>query len=339
MNYRITLLAALLVFGVRDLLSARVSDYFARPPEWFRTDEGRNLTRNILSWQASTGSWPKNTDTTRPCDLAPEKLQGTFDNGATTGELRYLARAIKAADDSRCREAFLKGVDHILRAQYPTGGWPQYYPPGKQYHRHITFNDNSMVRLMQFLVDVSKSGEFSFVDQPRREAARKAVDRGIECILKCQVRVKGELTVWCAQHDEITLEPRPARTFELVSLSGAESAGILDFLMTVEKPGPALIRAVDAGVKWFESARISGIRQTNINGDKKVMADQAAPPLWARFYEIETNRPIFSGRDGIRKYSLAEIEAERRNGYAWYGNWGRDLPAKHKQWKIRTGQI
>ena len=48
----------------------------------------------------------------------------------------------------RCEQAFLKGVDHILAAQYPSGGWPQFYPPSAQYHRHITFNDNSMVRVM-----------------------------------------------------------------------------------------------------------------------------------------------------------------------------------------------
>ena len=39
-----------------------------------------------------------------------------------------------------------------------------------------------------------------------------------------------------------------------------------------------------------------------------------------RFYEIGTNRPFFCGRDGIKKYSLAEIENERRTGYSWYGD-------------------
>ena len=51
-----------------------------------------------------------------------------------------------------------------------------------------------------------------------------------------------------------------------------------------------------------------------------VVADPTAPPIWARFYEIGTNRPFFCGRDGVKKYSLAEIEHERRIGYAWYTN-------------------
>jgi PelA/Pel-15E family pectate lyase len=61
--------------------------------------------------------------------------------------------------------------------------------------------------------------------------------------------------------------------------------------------------------------------------------DPNAPPLWARFYEIGTNRPFFCGRDGVKKYDIAEIESERRNGYAWYGAWPARLPQEFAQWK------
>jgi PelA/Pel-15E family pectate lyase len=70
-----------------------------------------------------------------------------------------------------------------------------------------------------------------------------------------------------------------------------------------------------------------------LDGDKKIVRDDSAPPLWARFYEIETDRPIFAGRDGVKKYDLAEIEAERRNGYAWYGNWGTAVAERYAAWK------
>jgi PelA/Pel-15E family pectate lyase len=46
--------------------------------------------------------------------------------------------------------------------------------------------------------------------------------------------------------------------------------------------------------------------------------DPNADPIWARFYEIKTNRPIFIGRDSQIKYDVMEIEEERRNGYSWY---------------------
>jgi pectate lyase len=301
--------------------------------DWYRSEEGRRIAENILSWQSDAGSWPKNTNTTaKPFSGDRNKIQGTFDNSATTGELRFLARSFRVTHEKRCEESFRKGFDHILQAQYPTGGWPQLYPPGTKYHRHITFNDDAMVRLMEFLREVATSTDYEFVDSTRRKAAQESFQRGVQCILKCQITVNGKLTVWCAQHDEIDYSPRPARTFELVSLSGGESAGILELLMSLDHPGPEVIRAIKAGVQWYESSKLTGIRQESVNGDKRIVRDPNASPLWARFYEIESNRPIFSGRDSVKKYDVAEIESERRNGYAWYGKWGERVAASYAKW-------
>lgn len=301
---------------------------------WYRSDEGRRITENILSWQSAEGGWPKNQDNTRTPFVGDRmKIKSTFDNGATTGELRFLARAFRTTQDPRCQEAFLKGLDHILQAQYPNGGWPQSYPPGKGYPRHITFNDGTMVRLMNFTREVAASGDYDFVDAARRQAAREGFDRGIQCILKCQIVVNGKRTVWCAQHDEVDYRPRPARSYELPSLSGAESAGVLQLLMSLDHPSPEVSRAIQAGAEWFEAAKLVGIRVEGVNGDRRVVLDPSAPPLWARFYEIETGRPFFCGRDGVKKYALAEIERERRRGYAWYGDWGRSVAKTYAQWK------
>jgi PelA/Pel-15E family pectate lyase len=307
--------------------------YSNRPAEWYAGPEAVRIADNILSWQSAQGSWPKNTSTmSRPFSGDPNRISGTFDNGATTGELRFLARAFGATHEARYRDAFIKGFDHILAAQYPSGGWPQYYPPSQQYHRHITFNDGTMVRLMEFLREAAASSDYDFVDGPRRQAAQASFDRGIQCILRCQIVVEGKPTAWCAQHDEVTCEPRSGRVYELVSLSGAESVGVLGLLMSLDDPGPELVRAIKAGVDWFESAKLGGIRQTSVDRDKVIVADPNAPPLWARFYEIETNRPIFCGRDGIKKYAMAEIDAERRNGYSWYGRWGDQVAAAYAKW-------
>jgi len=302
--------------------------------EWYRSAEGRRIADNILSWQSVQGSWPKNGDTTvEPFTADANEIRGTFDNRATVGEMRFLARAFNAMQDVHYKQAFLKGLDHIFEAQYPTGGWPQSYPPGDGYHRHITFNDGTMVRLMWFVREVATSADYQFIDADRRRAAQTAFDRGIQCILKCQISVNGKLTVWCAQHDEVDYSPCPARVYELVSLSGAESAGILWLLMSIDNPGPDVIRAIEAGAQWFESAKLTGIRQVRISGDRVIVKDPNAPPLWARFYEIGTNRPIFAGRDGIKRYDMAEIEAERRIHYAWYGSWGESVARGYVRWK------
>ena len=322
--------------NVADCKEPDWKGYAAKSDEWYRSEPGMQVARNVLSHQSPVGDWPKNGDTaTDPYVGDRSKIRGTFDNGATVNEIRFLARAYQATGTRECRDGVLAAIDLIVKGQYPTGGWPQSSPPGKGYARFITFNDNTMVNLMTVMREVATSNRFEFVDHDRVGAAEKAFDAGINCILKCQVIVDGTKTVWCAQHDEVTLEPRPARSFELVSLSGAESVGILTLLMSLERPDARVVESVNAGVSWFEQVKLTGIRQSIVNEDKVIVADLNAPPLWARFSEIGTNRPFFSGRDGVKKYSLAEIETERRNGYAWYGNWGEELIKRHNRWKTR----
>ena len=324
------------VVGSAATNRAAWSAFAKQPDSWYCSDEGRQITENILSWQSVEGAWPKNRDNTAQAFAGDRRtIKGTFDNGATTEELRFLARAFCATQNPRCEESFLKGLDHILKAQYPTGGWPQFFPPGRHYPRHITFNDHTMVRLMTFLREVATSDDYNFVDATRRRAAQESFDRGIQCILKCQIVVNGKPTVWCAQHDEVDYRPRPGRSFELVSLSGAESAQVLRLLMSLDRPSPEVCRAVQGAAEWFEAVKLTGIRVEQVNGDRRVVADAGAPPLWARFYEIETGRPFFCGRDGVKKHALAEIDAERRNHYAWYGEWPRPLAGEYARWKAK----
>lgn len=315
--------------------------YLKKPDEWFASAEGGRIAGHIISYQSELGGWPKNTDTVdAPYTGRRAELHPTFDNGATTDELRFLARGFAVTKDEADRAAFSKGLGYILNAQYPTGGWPQYYPPSKQYHRHITFNDDAMIRLLMFLREVHKADAYAFVPAPEREAAGKAFESGIDCILKCQIKVDGKPTVWCAQHDEIDYSPRPARAFELASFSGSESVGITRLLMSIRQPQPEVISAVEGAVAWFESAKITGIRlekkaDVEKGVDLVVVSDPSAPMLWARFYDLKTRKPFFCDRDGVPKSSIAEIGYERRNGYAWYGTWpesllGKDYPAWKK---------
>ena len=316
------------------------SEYAKQSTEWFQSEAGRRIADNVLTWQTQHGSWPKNRDTaSEPFDGNVDDLHGTFDNSATIGELRFLARAFRATNVPRYREAFLKGLSHILEAQYRNGGWPQYYPLSKNYHRHITFNDNAMVRILELLRDVSESSDYGFLETAYRTQAKAAVTKGIDCILRTQIKQDGELTAWCAQHDEKTLAPAWARSYEPPSISGAESVGVVRFLMSVEEPTPAIIAAVEGAAEWFRSVAIHGIRLekfTDAAGkdDRRVVMDPDAGPIWGRFYEIGSNRPIFLDRDSVVRYSFSELGQERRNGYAYYGSWAnRLLTDEYPQWR------
>lgn len=306
------------------------ADAQKKPDAWFVTIEALRIADNLLLYQRESGGWPKNIDMAKPLGDSQRaavlreknKHDSTIDNSSTFTQLSFLARVFAAQQQERHRESFLKGLDYLLKAQYPNGGWPQFYPNLSGYYKHITFNDGAMIGVLKLLRDVAegKAG-YAFVDKARRARAAEAVAKGIDCILKTQIVVNGKRTVWCAQHDEVTLAPAPARKYEVVSLSGGESVDVVRFLMGIEAPSPEVIDAIESAVAWFEQSQVK---------------DPKGAATWARFYEIGTNRPIFVGRDGVIKYNLAEIDEERRNGYAWYVDdaaklLSRDYPAWRKQ--------
>ena len=270
-----------------------------------------------------------------------QKTDSAIDNGATYTHLRYIARVYSATRLERLKTPFLNGIDYLLRAQYTNGGWPQFYPnfrdfnPSNSKHntkglsRFITFNDHAMIGVMSLLDDITKKrSEYIFVDEDRRKAAEIAVQKGVECILNCQIIIDGKLTAWCAQHDEHTYEPRWSRVFEPAALSSKESVGIVSFLMKIDNPSRKIIESVHSAVAWLNTVKINGIRlekkpdESTAKGfDWFIIEDPNATFLWSRFYEIGTNRPIFCSRDDTIQYSMAEISKERRTGYNWYGYW------------------
>lgn len=168
------------------------------------------------------------------------------------------------------------------------------------------------------------------------QQARASFDKGIGCILKTQIRVDGKPTVWCAQHDEHTFAPAPARAYELASFSGAESASIVALLMSIPHPSPEIVAAVKGAVAWFETHAVKDIRVERVpDGSPKGDARVVSAPgnvLWARFYDLETGKPFFCGRDGVKHATLAEVEKERRGGYAWYTNAPQRVLDRYAKW-------
>ena len=336
--------------------------------------ENHQRAETILLYQRNSGGWPKNYEreekllkNVRSKVLSEKnKNDAMIDNGATHTEIRLLADAYEETSDNRFRDAAIKGITYLLTAQYDNGGWPQRFPKPGGYAKHITFNDNAMIGVMSLMRDILVDRKkFSFVPKDVHAQCEKAIERGIRCILKCQIKVNGRRTVWCAQHDEKTFQPRKARSYELPSFSGSESVEIVRFLMQLDQPGKQvnaaldgaikpdaygmkgeLIEAIDGAVAWFEQSKLEGIKLVSIEDptkpggyDKIVVKDANGSPMWARFYDIKTNDPIFCSRDGIPRKTLAEISHERRNGYSWLGYYATDLLAKDLPvWEERLGR-
>jgi pectinesterase len=316
--------------------------------EFMKSDEAARIAENVLLYQHTTGGWPKNirmqnvlsdADRAEALKQKNDVNESTIDNDATTTEVRFLIRMYNATGVEKYREAAIDGMRYILKSQYDNGGWPQFYPRDYGYYTHITYNDNAMINVMKMLRDVINGVEpYTSIPDTIRHQAEKALDKGIECILNTQVRVNGKLTVWCAQHDEKTLEPAPARAYELPSLSGQESDDIVIFLMSIPDPSQRVVEAIEAAVAWFKEARIDGIKKEYFTGadgkrDFRMVKAADSTPLWARFYDIESGKPFFCDRDGIKRSDISEIGYERRNGYSWYNNHGLDVLKRYDKWK------
>jgi pectinesterase len=321
---------------------------------WFASAEAKKIAENVLLYQRNIGGWPKNIQMQQ--ELSPQQqkdlielkktaAETTTDNGATCQEMLFMSRMYAQVKDERYKESFLKGLDYLLEAQYDNGGWPQFYPLKKGYYTHITYNDDSMVHILNVMKDISEQSDYYSIKPSKEiiEKAKKSFEKGIDCIIKTQYRQNGVLTAWCAQHDEVTLAPAKARAYELPSLSGKESAKITLLLMSVEKPSPEIITAVQSAKAWFEKTKITNLEEKRVVNDagkiieKKMIVTQNASPIWARFMELDTNEPFFCDRDGIKKKSLDEIGAERRNGYAWYTDGPKEVLKKYAGWAVKNG--
>lgn len=317
----------------------------------------REIAENILLFQRANGGWPKDydmlailTERQRESVIRTRSREDTsFDNHNVSPQVEYLARMYSETGDGVYREGAERGLDFIFQAQYPNGGFPQWFPANKGYHGHITFNDGAMIGCLRLLRDVAKAERhWAWIDPERKIRANDGVTRGIECILMCQIGVEGVLTGWCQQHDRTTFNAAPARTFELESICPGETTEIAEFLMGIENPSRRVIDAVEGAIEWLKKTELRGISVKKIQAppvqfekhtadyDVIVVPEENGAPIWARHYEIGTNRPIFASRDGVKRYDLSEVDQERRTGSKWYGEWPVELlRRKYPEWRKR----
>lgn len=317
---------------------------------WFSGAEAKRIAEVVMSYQTPSGGWSKAVDYAKgPRSSGTHWTSqggdnwhycGTIDNRTTTEQITFLASVHAATKRTDAAAAVRRGIEYLLEAQFPNGGWPQNYPLESGYHEAITLNDNAMVHVLEVMLAIAEAkAPFGFTDTALRERARAAFKRGIECLTAMQVKVDGQLTVWCAQHDPLTLAPVAARKKEPPSLSGAESAEVLKFLMRSGPVDPMTTAAIETGLNWLSAHRITGLRKTNDeNGKTDFVPDSASQEVWwARFYDVQTARPMFAGaQDGIVYSTFAEMAAKNKVAYDYYTTKPRDVIEKEEpRWRKR----
>ena len=328
---------------------------------WYGGAEARRIADIVVSFQTPAGGWGKNLNFTKrprapgesfvadngsmflaPGDNdTPEDANwsyvGTFDNDATITQLLYLAKVIAAAgtnDVSAWRKSFLHGLDYVFAAQYPNGGWPQVWPLQGGYHDGITYNDDAMLNILKLLNNVvGGKNEFAFMPAAPRAQAVASLKLGMDCLFATQIVVDGRRTVWCQQYDALTLQPASARNYEMPALASGESGTIVLFLMELPKPDTNVIAAVRAAVAWFEKTRLDGVAFKSTGGDgRHLVSAPGTGPIWARYYQIGADRPIFGDRDKTIHDTVDEISKERRKGYSWFKDTPKRVLEHYNRW-------
>lgn len=341
-----------------------------RAPSAYADAGSLAIARVILSYQIPSGGWGKNMCRDGPArrrgeSWVPDEVDpdgergadwhfvGTLDNGASTTELRFLAKVqrVQPRDRARLRAGIVRGIDWLLASQYPDGGWPQVYPLAGGYADAVTLNDDAMLAAVRLLHDIGRDhdGDFAFVDTPRRARAAAAAERGIAWWVDHQVVIDGRRTLWAQQHDALTGRPASARAFEMPALATHESAGVLRFLMALPDPDDGVRAAIRGGVDFLRATRIAGWRWR----EGRLVADPDGA-LWARFYAPDRFAPdaatvqaraqaLFGDRPGPHDstaYGLVfdrvdAVSEERRLGYRQYDARGEDVLAAWPYWEAQ----
>ena len=305
-----------------------------------------SIAEKMLLYQLDNGAWPKQlvdksvVDYNKP--ITPTLLQliqdtgiqqATLDNQATSREIQYLVKAYNKNQQPSYLKAAERGISYLLSAQYENGGFPQYYPNTSLYRAEVTFNDGAMIQAMHILFNIAYQEQgFDIFWEKFGTKATEALDRGTSCILKTQVNTRSGLSIWAQQYDQNTLEPAAARNFEPASLSSFESVDIVRFLMRLPL-NAEIEKAVKSAISWLEQHDLEGYRFERTvdpltNQEKRELIADKDAVVWPRFYDLKTELPIFADRDEQIYSSFEELSEERRNGYAWFGEWPDKLIKK-----------
>ena len=285
--------------------------------EWYGSAEAISVADTLVSVQKTNGGWMKNDQFHKLSTselTARQKLSGDngrnihscFDNYATTQEMRFLAKVYQQTHQQRFLDAFKRALDLIFESGNSLkGGWAQYWPLSSDkfsYQNYITFNDDLMLNMMRILQDISEQkGDFAgLVDDATREKCKAQWDKAIECVINCQIDDNGVKAAWCAQHDAADFLPTEGRPHEMPSVSGYESANLLYYLMSINKPSEEIKQSITAAVEWLKSHKYKEnatvVDYTNAKGEAdRHIVEKQGTNLWGRFIQIggESGKKIY----------------------------------------------
>jgi hypothetical protein len=254
-----------------------------------------------LAWgQRKAGGWDHRVDVAhlRTDSMKPVRKKGrcTFDDNITQGALSFLMSMDEAIDEEWLSEAIELGLDHMMRSQFKNGAWPQWYPLIGGYHDYYTFNDNAINDCIRIMLKAHK--------MYGKEKYLRSAKRGGDFMILSQL--PQPQSGWAQQYSH-DLMPAWARRFEPPGICSAVTSRNIRSLVDLylyTRDGKYL-KPIPKAIAWLKKSKI---------GDN----------LWARLYEVGSNKPIYGDRKNGNKihYDYEQISAKERRSYSWRGSYG-----------------
>lgn len=263
-------------------------------------DAARDVARALVWGQRQIGGWDHCVDVS---DLTPDantpiRKEGrcTFDDNITQGALKFLIEADSVIDEPWLTEGVKLGIAFMIKSQFANGAWPQWYPLRGGYHDYYTFNDNTI----NDCIDVMLRAHEAY----GRDEYLACAERGGDFIIASQL--PGPQAGWAQQYSH-DMKPAWARSFEPPGVCSAATARNIRTLVQlyIYTKDDKYLAPIPAAMEWLDNSKIRD-------------------NLWARLYQIKTNRPIYGDREDGNKvhYDYEKVSLKERTSYGWRGEYG-----------------
>ncbi len=239
-------------------------------------------------------------------DTSKLRNSGTLDDNNSQSAISLLIALAVQTKEERFRDGAEYALRWLLRAQYPNGGWPQWFPLIGRYHDYYTFNDGAMNDAIRVMLEAWHA----FGEQKYLDAAKKAGD----FIILSQG--KPPQAGWAQQYD-MDLRPAWARKFEPPSYCPAVTARNIRTLVDLylATGDEKYLRPIPAAIDWLRRSKLP-------NGK------------WARFYELSTNKPLYF----TRKYELTYSPDDCPTHYSFQGGYGVESAIRYYEQVFKLGR-
>lgn len=244
--------------------------------------------------------------------LGSLKGASSIENGATTAELKYLAKYIteNKPEDSKYQDAFIKGIKFLLSTQLDNGGWTMQPNGGNGFNGNIEVGNSAMTEVLTLLSDIAVLNNQNYVFARKAmnvDAIKSAVEKGNDFIVASQISNNNKKAGWASQYDKagkVTM----GRTYERASVSSYTTKAVVDYLMTIHNPSQAVKDAVESAYSWLKDVKIADkeqevVKDTSMNNGFDVYFVDGNGTWASNYVYDEANdsyRPLYSDVDPAR---------------------------------------